>query len=317
MNLQRQLKLWLFLVVVPSSLSFQSPAFQGAAPSKPLDMTATLDTLPRNEIDISDVLAQAEAALQAAQESLPSSKSIGNEIMKLTNIQNEMEESEKLDSKPVAQDQLTNTAIAGALGVVTGNPIMLGAALGYAGSQMMEGENAEKTLEAIENLRKGITKSIHETISLAHNTLENEGDLSKLPQKIVQGMLLAQATKDFSELKTKPKEFLSSWKSELEQRMKQGRSEMENLKDAPTLAMENVKHALESDDLKEAPGRAFNAFSAFLNSDEVKQVQKRALKAMKDSLESEEMKALQSRASKALNESRTSKALNESLETKQ
>jgi hypothetical protein len=234
--------------------------------------------------------------------------SIGDEIMNLATMQNKIEESEKLsdsNSKAVvvAQDQLTNTAIAGALGVVMGNPLVLGAALGYAGSQMLEGENYEKTVEAMENLRKGITKSVHETISLAHETLEKDGDLSKLPNKMIQGMLLAKATEEFGQLKTKPKELLSSWKSELEQRLKHGRSEMEQLKDAPTHALENVKHALESGELKEAPGRAFNAFSAFLNSDEVKQVQKRALEAMKNSLESEEMKALQSRASKALNES--------------
>lgn len=285
MNLQRQLQLWLVLALTaPCTL-----AFQHQKPKPAL-----------KEIDIGDILSQAQAALETAQESSPSSEITSEELLQLIQVQTEAK-NEAIPEQQISldQDQLTNTAIAGvAFGALTGNPLMIGAALGYAGSHLMEGENAEKTMKQIDEWRQGLSKSVHGTIELAHETIEKEGDLTKLPEKVIQGMFVAKATEDIESLKAKPSELINELKNALN---------VENLKDAPSRALENVKQTLESDEfqeeMKQAPGRAFNAFTAFLSSEEVQKAQKSAMKAMKETLESEEVKALKDRASQALQDS--------------
>jgi hypothetical protein len=292
MNLQRQLNLWLLcLTMASSTLAFLQPLkfHKGASYStKPLNMVASLDTPPssennNNEIDIKQMLlAQYQAAIN--QESSP--------------------ENEKSD--------MTSTAVAGAaLGVVAHSPLLIGAALGFVGSQLMEGENAEKALEAIEEMKQGLEKSFHGTITLAHETIEQEGDLSKLPSKVVQAMIREKATGDFDGLKEESGKafnsisaFLSS--DQLKQAQEQAMQAIQD-KDLKDRALDNVKHMFESGELKEAPGQVFNAFTSFLNSDQVKQAREQAMKAMKDGLESDEMKALQSKASKALEEATETK----------
>jgi hypothetical protein len=284
MNFKGQLKFWLLFAAASSTLAFQ-PTIKNndGMPSKPLDMTATLDaSLLRNDIDISDVLAQTELALQAAQAAVPTStsKSIGKEMKKLAVMQTEMEDtlatlSEGLmgGSDVSENNQLMATAVVGsAIGVVAGSPIMLGAALGVAGTQLLEGEKGEQTRKMLADASHNIAQQMQEVAAYAQTQIENEEDLSKVPEK----MLLA-------------------FQDKIQEDLKEAQHAPQNLINA-------VKGTLESEDLKAAPGRAFNAFKTFMNSDEVKSAQKKAMKAIQDGLESEEMQALKTRASLALEE---------------
>eukprot|EP00339_Tiarina_fusa_P002388 CAMPEP_0117035958 /NCGR_PEP_ID=MMETSP0472-20121206/25505_1 /TAXON_ID=693140 ORGANISM="Tiarina fusus, Strain LIS" /NCGR_SAMPLE_ID=MMETSP0472 /ASSEMBLY_ACC=CAM_ASM_000603 /LENGTH=291 /DNA_ID=CAMNT_0004745581 /DNA_START=122 /DNA_END=997 /DNA_ORIENTATION=- len=276
-----------------SSLAFLHPLKlqKGASHTSSLNMVASVDTPPGknnndhhhhdNNIDIKEMLL---ARYQAV-------------------VNQESSQTEEKANKP----DLSSTAVAGAaLGVVAHSPLLIGAALGFAGSQLLDGDNAGKTMEAMEEIKQALEKSVHGTITLAHETIEQEGDLSKLPSKVVQAMLMEKVNENMDGLKVESDKawngiaaFLSSdqLKQVQEQAMQAIRSE--DLKDR---ALDNVKHILESEELKEAPANAFNAFTSFLNSDQVRQAREQAVKAVKDGLESEEMKALQSKASKALEE---------------
>lgn len=174
-----------------------------------------------------------------------------------------------------AKDDIIATAVAGSvLGTVVGSPLVVGAALGYAGSQMLQGEKGDKAREILGQASKEMMNQANSAIVFTKKELENEKDLSKVSAKI----LLAIQDKA-SEVQT-------------------------DFKASPTLMAEKLKesvlHTVESQDFKTLPKRSFSAFKAFLESDEVKNVSSGAIKALKDGLESEEMKALQNRASKAV-----------------
>jgi hypothetical protein len=208
----QKLKLWLILSAAPSSLS----AFQPSTSSRshknvlltPLGMTAgSLEKL--DEFDISDVLAEAEAALRVAEGSLPS---IGSEWTDIAPMQAEMNISTDKDEM----------------------------------------------------------ESDHGVFYFADERIENEEDISKLPDKMFQ----AAATKL-----------------------------AEGMKLTPNQMGQAFKEALQSDEVKEAPGRAIQALQGFFESEEVKAAQHRALTALKEGLESAEMKAAERRrASRALKE---------------
>jgi hypothetical protein len=212
MNLQQKLKLWLILLVAPSSHS----AFQPSASSRshktvlltPLRTTAgSLEKL--DEFDISDVLAEAEAALRVAQYSLPS---IGGEWTEIAPMQAKMDKS--MDKDEMVFDP--------------------------------------------------------ELLYFADERIENEEDISKLPDNMFQ----AAATKL-----------------------------AEGMKSAPNQMAHAFKEALYSEEVKEAPGRTIQALKRFLESKEVKAAQHRALMAFKEGLESAEMMAVERRrASRALKE---------------
>jgi hypothetical protein len=281
MNFQGQLKCWLLFAVSSSTLAFQ-PAFKNndGMPSKPLDMTATLDpSFLQNEIDITDVLAQTELALQAAQDAIPNSKSIGKEMKKLAEMQTEMEKSLNMMSEDMVSavdendQQLITTAIVGsAIGVVAGSPLVLGAALGVAGAHLLEGEKGEQTRKMLAQVSHTIAHQMQEAAAYAQTQIENEDDLSKVPEKM-----------------------LHAFQERIQEDLKEAQ-------EAPTNFLNAVKGTLESEDLKAAPGRAFSAFKTFMSSDEVKLAQKKAMQAIKDGFESEEMQALKTRASLALEE---------------
>jgi hypothetical protein len=271
MNLQQQLKLWLFLAAASTSLAYTN----NAAPTNPLvDLSVSLPaSVIENDFDISNVLLEAEAALEAAQGTLQS-PSIGKEITNLSQMQKDMENIVKMDSTPSSsnssQDQMVATAVVGsAFGVVVGSPLVLGAALGLAGSHLMEGENRK----LLEKAGKGIATQLQGAIAYAQQQIEEEEDPSKIHEKMLLAFE-AKLNQDLAEVKT-----------------------------APTQLINAFKGALESEDYKAAPGRAFNAFRGFLGSEEVKQAQSRAFKAMQDSLESDEVKALQKRAAQAFKDS--------------
>lgn len=176
-----------------------------------------------------------------------------------------------------AKDEIIATAVAASVvGTVVGSPLVVGAALGYAGSQMLQGEKGEKAREVMGKASKEMVAQANSAITFAKKELENEKDLSQVSAKI----LLAIQDKA-GELKTE-------------------------IKESPTLMMERMKQNLvatvESQDFKTFPKRSFGAFKAFLESEEVKNVSASALNAIKAGLESDEVKALRSRAAKAVRE---------------
>jgi len=182
-----------------------------------------------------------------------------------------------------AKDEIIATAVAGSvLGTVVGSPLVVGAALGYAGSQMLQGEKGEKARQVLGKASKEMMEQANSAIAFTKKELENEKDISKVSAKI---LLAIQDKAD--EVQT-------------------------DFKTSPTLMAEKLKQSVlktvESQDFKTLPKRSFGAIKAFLESDEVKNVSSGAMKAFKDGLESDEMKALQSRASKAVKDSIDSSA---------
>jgi hypothetical protein len=174
-----------------------------------------------------------------------------------------------------AKDELIATALAGSvLGTAVGSPLLVGAALGYAGSQLLQGEKGEKTREILGNASKEMLAQANAALAFTKEQLEQEEDLSAASKKILLA-IQEKAKKVENDFKNSPQEA------------------MERLK-------VNLKKTVESEEFKTLPNRTFNAFRAFLESDEVKQASATAMKAIQDGLESEEMKALQSRASQAM-----------------
>jgi len=195
-----------------------------------------------------------------------------------------------------ATDELIATAVAGSVvGTVVGSPLIVGAALGFAGSQMLQGENGEKARETIGNASKEVMTQANAAIDFTKKELENEKDLSKVSKKI----LLAIQDKA----------------GEMQTELQESTSPQKIAEQLPGLVAEklkqNVMNTVNSDEFKSLPQRSMNAFAAFMESDDVqkmkatamqamKEGQMEATKALKDGLESDEMKALQSRATEAV-----------------
>ena len=201
-------------------------------------------------------------------------------------IHSKIEESGGDSLSEEAKDELIATAVAGSVvGTVVGSPMIVGAALGYAGSQMLQGDNGEKARKVIGQASKDVMTQANAAIDFTKKELENEKDLSKVSKKI----LLA-----------------------IQEKAEEMQKESEEL---PGLMAEKMKESVlktvNSDEFKSLPQRSMNAFAAFMESDEVKKMKAKAMqaikdkhleatKALQDGLESDELKALQSRASKAV-----------------
>eukprot|EP00536_Pseudo-nitzschia_multiseries_P011249 jgi/Psemu1/320039/estExt_fgenesh1_pm.C_3730001 len=176
------------------------------------------------------------------------------------------------------KDEIIAAAVAASVvGTVVGSPLVVGAALGYAGSHMLQGEKGEKAKQVMGQASKEVMERANSAIVFAKQELENEKDLSDVSAKI----LLAIQSKA-GEIQTEVKESPAIMAEKLKQ---------------------NVLATVESQDFKTLPKRSFSAFRAFIESDEVKNVSASALNAIKAGLESEEVKALQNRASKAVKDS--------------
>lgn len=241
MNIQKQL-LCLFFTLAPSgSLAFM-PIIPSGKNAMALRMTATADSFESQDFDVSQLSTESASA-----------------------------DSNQL-AKPLEAGEEKVAAAVGnaALDVVAGAPLVVGAALDYARSQLLEGESGNDAKEKLGNVGKNIAEQLQGAVKFAQEQIENEEDLSKVSDKLVQA-LQAKADELGHEL--------------------QG---------TPTQVAEALKEAMESEDLKDAPGRAMEVFKGFLGSTEVKDAQSRALEALKQGMESDEMKAFQSRASEVL-----------------
>jgi len=195
-----------------------------------------------------------------------------------------------------AKDEIITTVVAGSVvGTVVGSPLVVGAALGFAGSQMLQGENGGKAREAFGHASKEMMSQANAAIDFTKKELENEKDLSKVSAKILLAIQdkAGEIQKDVQD-QTSPSKMIEKLPALMADKLK-----------------ENVMQTVESEEFKTLPKRSFNAFMAFMESDEVNKIksgavkalkdgQTEALKALKDGLESEEMKALQSRASKTV-----------------
>lgn len=196
------------------------------------------------------------------------------------------------------KDEIIATAVAGSvLGTVVGSPLVIGAALGYAGSNLLRTEDGEKAKEVLSKAGKEVITQANSAIEFTTKELENEKDLSKVSAKI---LLAIQDKAD-----------------EIREDLKASASPQRMAEELPRLMAnklkENVMRTVESEEFKSLPKRSFQSFLAFMESDEVKKVKSEAMKAVqdgkseavkaiKDGLESEEMKALKSRASKAVHD---------------
>ncbi|OEU11886.1 hypothetical protein FRACYDRAFT_245006 [Fragilariopsis cylindrus CCMP1102] len=200
-------------------------------------------------------------------------------------IHSKIDFAEAKDGTPLsdeAKDEIIATAVAGSvLGTAVGSPLIIGAALGYAGSQMLTGEKGDKARQVLGQASKAAIAQANSAIVFTKNELENEKDLSKVSKKI---LLAIQEKADTvqTDFKKSPKLMADQMKA-------------------------NVLKTVASKEFKTLPKRSFQAFRTFLESDEVKNVSSSAMKALKDGIESDEMKALQSRASKSLKDTIDSK----------
>jgi hypothetical protein len=181
-----------------------------------------------------------------------------------------------------AKDEIIATALAGsALGTIFGSPLLVGAALGYAGSQMLSEDQREQAQKILGTASKSVLEQANAAVAFTKEQLENEKDLSSASKKILIA-IQEKATQIQHDIKSSPKDLMANWKG-------------------------NVVKTLESEEFKALPQNAFRAVRAFLESDEVKQAANSAMKAVKEGLESDEMKALQSRASQAMKDTLESK----------
>lgn len=223
-------------------------------------------------LPISDI---SDGGLKAATIGKDDSEDVWSSLTQI--IHTKIEESGGDSLSEEAKDELIATAVAGSVvGTVVGSPMIVGAALGYAGSQMLQGENGEKTRKVIGQASKDVMTQANAAIDFTKKELENEKDLSKVSKKILLAIQdkAEEMQKDLQE---------SAAPQKLAEELK-----------------ENVLKTMNSDEFKSLPQRSMNAFVAFMKSEDVQKMKANAMQAIKDALESEEMKALQSRAPKAV-----------------
>jgi hypothetical protein len=181
-----------------------------------------------------------------------------------------------------AKDEIIATALAGsALGTIVGSPLLIGAALGYAGTQMLSEDQRGQAQKILGKASKNVLEQANAAVAFTKEQLENEKDLSSASKKILLA-IQEKATQVQYDIKSSPKDLMTNLKG-------------------------NVVKTLESEELKALPQNAFKAVRSFLESDEVKQAANSAMKAVKEGLESDEMKALQNRASQAMKDTLESK----------
>lgn len=182
---------------------------------------------------------------------------------------------------PLADKKMVATAVAGsAIGVVAGSPLLLGAALGLAGSKLLDdSEEGLKNRKMLEELGKQITHKVQNAVQYTQTELlddEEDADLARVSQKLLT-LVQTKAQTWQEDAKKTPSTFTLALKEKLES--------------------EEFQH-----DLKQAPGRAFAAFKGLIESEEVKSASGSVWNALKATMESEEMKALKTRASQAMME---------------
>ncbi|KAG7358962.1 hypothetical protein IV203_015551 [Nitzschia inconspicua] len=173
-----------------------------------------------------------------------------------------------------AKDEIIATVIAGSvLGTAVGSPLLVGAFLGYAGSQILKGSSdGDKTLEFLRNAKHQVmsraTAQAKAALAFTQEQWEEDQNLSSLTKKILKAI------------------------------EENALAVQRDIHDTPTHIVDTVKNAVESEHLHQLPSRSLNAFREFMGSKEVQTMSRNTVQAIRDGLESEEMKALKVRATK-------------------
>ncbi|KAG7354916.1 hypothetical protein IV203_004272 [Nitzschia inconspicua] len=173
-----------------------------------------------------------------------------------------------------AKDEIIATVIAGSvLGTAVGSPLLVGAFLGYAGSQILKGSSdGDKTLEFLRNAKHQVmskaTAQAKAALAFTQEQWEEDQNLSSLTKKILRAI------------------------------EENALAVQRDIHDTPTHIVDTVKNAVESEHLHQLPSRSLNAFREFMGSKEVQTISRNTVQAIRDGLESEEMKALKVRATK-------------------
>jgi hypothetical protein len=174
-----------------------------------------------------------------------------------------------------SKGEIVGTVLAGSavLGTAAINsPLLMGAALGYAGTHVLGGKRGEALAEASKD-------AIVNAIAFTQASLEEEqGDLSKTGARIVEhlqneAILKAQEVQKAAEVQAR---------------------------ELPGHLVEEGKKLVESEDFQQMPGRTFNAVRTFLGSEEVRKAKESVVQSIKEGIESDEFQAVKDRATRSL-----------------
>lgn len=184
-------------------------------------------------------------------------------------------EKESMANNPLTGEEIEEivaTAITGSvLGAAIGSPLLVGAVLGYTGTQILKGEKGSKTFEVLGKAKHDfVTKFATQVQAAATFTREQwkeDQDLSRVTKKILKAME--------ENVHTVPRDF----------------------HEAPTQLVENVKRSVDSDGFQHLRSRTLNALRDFMGSKEFQKLSNIAVQVIQKGMESQEMKAFQTRAS--------------------
>lgn len=240
-------------------------------------LKAALESSPSTEEAPPTIVFGEEAAIpQAAQVPQPDWDVISDDISA------RIEKAESILGSPLdaaAKGEIVGTVLAGSAALAINSPLLMGAALGYAGTHVLGGKRGEELAEASK-------EALTNAMTFTQAQIENEqGDLSKAGARIVEHIQ--------NEAIRKSREVQKAAEIQAHQVSRE-------LSNVPAHMMEEGKKMVQSEDFTQMPKRTFKAVTAFLGSDEVKRARERVVKAVQDSLESEELQAVKDRASRSL-----------------
>lgn len=256
MILKRQFNLWLCLALAPTNVAFlpQHIYRNDGVSSSSLDMTATLfpktDSNEFKDIDIADVLHQAEQALMVAQDNLPSSTSIDKEWTEIQEMQKEIE-TRMGDKKPKNTPQFFQT-------------------IGNSFSQQVKGaiDFAHHTTDNKKDLSK-----VPEKMLKAVRTRANEG----------MEELVHKASVDIEEFKAKANSEMKTAPRKLETTLKKAAT-TEDVKKSSVRAFHAAKAFLGSKQVRQASSSAAKAIRDGLESPVMKALQSHAANELMDTI---------------------------------
>lgn len=215
-------------------------------------------TISKTEIDISDVLAETEAALHFAQDALPSSDSIDDERQELSTLALQQQQQDQ-ERQSFPMDDMIVTAIASVVGEV-------GSSLAQQVDQATK--FAKKQLEENDNDITKLTGTI----------------LSEVGTKVEEDLLdMSQFAEDFKTGRAF-QEFVTFLKSD---EVQQASSDLlQQTEQTSVKTWQLVKAGLESDEVKAAQQKTLQAIQHGMESDEFKDFQNKTSAAIQEQLQS-------------------------------
>ena len=233
----------LYLLCLKCSIAFQYNLLRSQRTQYTLK-TGGLSEIPNSNVDISDVMAEIEGALQSAQEALPqssSSSSIENDIADIADLQRKMEQLELENYQNTAPSQ----------GEFVASSVLAKSAM---------------------NVVLGVGKALE----FAQEQIEAEDDPTKIPQKVMAAVQ-TKANETYQDFRTGRtfQDLLAYLNSE------EFKKEAKDLKDLSEKAFMTVKAGLESDEMKSFQKQTVKAMKDGWESDERKELQRLVLDANK------------------------------------